>query len=79
MSVVTLGEICGEAAGAHASIGITDLVLDSRDVQPGAGFVALAGARSHGLEFADQALARGAVVILYDPAETTGRVPQPAR
>lgn len=38
----------------------------SHQVEPGVAFVALAGARHHGIEFADEALARGAPFILSD-------------
>ncbi|MCK9488984.1 MAG: UDP-N-acetylmuramoyl-L-alanyl-D-glutamate--2,6-diaminopimelate ligase [Xanthomonadales bacterium] len=43
------------------------LCLDSRAVQPGDVFVAVSGGRMHGLEFAGQALARGAGCVLYQP------------
>jgi UDP-N-acetylmuramoyl-L-alanyl-D-glutamate--2,6-diaminopimelate ligase len=63
----TLGELLGAAAGRHARLALTDLTLDSRAVTPGAAFVALAGARSHGLDHAAEALARGAAIVLYEP------------
>jgi UDP-N-acetylmuramoyl-L-alanyl-D-glutamate--2,6-diaminopimelate ligase len=69
-----LSELLGARAGLHADIVITDLASDDRDVVPGAAFVALGGARNHGLEFADAARARGAAVVLYDRA-TTEKVP----
>jgi len=47
---------------------VDDLTLDSRDVRPGSLFFALRGRRSHGLEFAAQAAARGASVVLWEPA-----------
>jgi UDP-N-acetylmuramoyl-L-alanyl-D-glutamate--2,6-diaminopimelate ligase len=52
---------------------VTGLTLDSRAVAPGDAFVALAGSRAHGLEHADEAVARGAQAVLWDPAE--GRQP----
>jgi UDP-N-acetylmuramoyl-L-alanyl-D-glutamate--2,6-diaminopimelate ligase len=52
-------------ADAHADVRVDGLVLDSRQITPGAAFVALAGAR-HGLEFAEQAAASGAVAVLHD-------------
>jgi UDP-N-acetylmuramoyl-L-alanyl-D-glutamate--2,6-diaminopimelate ligase len=64
----TLGDLLGAAAGQHAALPITDLVLDSRQVTPGAAFVAVAGARAHGLHYADQALERGAAIVLYEPS-----------
>src|SRR5690606_830077 len=72
VTAMTLGELLGTGAGAHASASIRDLVLDSRAVQPGAAFVALRGASDHGLRHAPDALARRAEVVLYDPAELGG-------
>ena len=74
----TLGDICGDPSIEHARVQISDLVLDSRDVRPGAAFVALAGARVHGLHFAAAALRRGAAVVLYDPDDAAGKVPAPS-
>jgi UDP-N-acetylmuramoyl-L-alanyl-D-glutamate--2,6-diaminopimelate ligase len=71
----TLGDLLGGAAGAFARLVVTDLTLDSRRVTPGAAFVAVPGARGHGLDFARQALDRGAVVVLYEPRP--GGVPAP--
>ena len=64
----TLGDLLGSSAGAYARLGITDLTLDSRTVQPGAAFVAVPGARAHGLDHAAQALAQGAAIVLYEPS-----------
>ena len=52
MTAITLGEVCGELAGDYANLVITDLVADSRDVKPGAAFIALSGATAHGVSFA---------------------------
>ncbi len=71
---MTLGELIGTAAGAQADVVVTDLVLDSESVTSGAAFIAVAGARTHGLTYARRALARGARVVLYEPA-TDGTVP----
>ena len=71
---MTLGELIGSAAGSYAATEITELAADHRDVVAGAAFIALAGARTHGLDFAAAARARGAAVVLYDPA-TSDRVP----
>jgi len=40
--------------------------ISSRDVQPGDLFVALQGERTHGVEYAEDALNRGAVAVLTD-------------
>ena len=52
-----------------AGISVSDVTLDSRAVSPGALFLACRGGTHHGLEFADQAVARGARAILYDADE----------
>ncbi len=49
-----------------AELALSGLRLDSRAIEAGEGFVALAGARVHGLEHAEQALARGAACVLYE-------------
>jgi UDP-N-acetylmuramoyl-L-alanyl-D-glutamate--2,6-diaminopimelate ligase len=67
VAAMTLGELLGAAAGSTASLTVTDLVSDSRQVTPGSAFVALAGERSHGLDHADAALAAGAAVVLHEP------------
>jgi UDP-N-acetylmuramoyl-L-alanyl-D-glutamate--2,6-diaminopimelate ligase len=77
-AAMTLGELLGPEAGDHAGIRVTDLVSDSRQVTPGAAFVALAGDRHHGLEFADLALADGARVVVYEPPAPARSVPAPA-
>lgn len=51
------------------------LVLDSRQVEPGAVFLAVPGHRSHGLVHAEEALARGASVVLADPRGHGGAIP----
>ncbi|GAB6067068.1 UDP-N-acetylmuramoyl-L-alanyl-D-glutamate--2,6-diaminopimelate ligase [Methylothermus subterraneus] len=51
-------------------IEIGGLCEDSGAVRPGDAFVALSGVRRHGAEFAQEAENRGAVAVLYDPAET---------
>lgn len=47
---------------------VTGLSLDSRNVQPGHVFFACAGYSQHGLEYVQQAVAGGAVLILAEPA-----------
>jgi len=46
---------------------VADLTLDSREVRSGSLFFALAGRTAHGLEFAAEAAARGASVVLFEP------------
>lgn len=61
--------VVGNAAGVI----VTGITLNSRDVRPGDLFVGMPGAKRHGVEFAEQAAALGAVAILTDGAgEATG-------
>ncbi|MGH8501825.1 MAG: UDP-N-acetylmuramoyl-L-alanyl-D-glutamate--2,6-diaminopimelate ligase [Gammaproteobacteria bacterium] len=47
---------------------ITGLCLRAQDTRPGDLFVALAGLRTHGLRYLEQALARGAAAVVWEPA-----------
>ena len=47
-------------------IRVTGLTSNSKNVKPGDLFVALPGARAHGLDYASQAIEQGAVAILSD-------------
>ena len=73
-----LAEILGADSGLYARTEITDLTLDSREIVPGAAFVALQGAREHGLRYAAEALARGAAIVLYEPSAVYADPPIPS-
>src|SRR5258708_9363730 len=45
---------------------VRDITLDSRAASPGSLFLACRGRTSHGLTFAQQAVARGASAVLYE-------------
>ncbi len=61
--------------GADApSMPLSDLTLDSRTATPGSAFLACRGRAAHGLDFAPEAVARGAQVVLWEPAPSA-RVP----
>ncbi len=47
---------------------VTGVSLSSQRVQPGDLYAALPGARAHGASYAAEAIARGAVAVLTDPA-----------
>lgn len=70
-----------EATGGRLHPGgrpVRDLVWDSREAGPGALFVALPGQRTHGRLFAEEALARGAHLVLSDrPGRATVEVERP--
>ena len=58
----------GIAAVPDGHVQITDLAIDSRDVRPGSLFLALRGTKTHGLQHAADAAARGASAVLWEPA-----------
>lgn len=62
-----LSELLPDVDGIPAALEITALVQDSREVVPGAAFVAIGGFGTHGLAFVDAARARGAAAILFEP------------
>jgi UDP-N-acetylmuramoyl-tripeptide--D-alanyl-D-alanine ligase len=65
MSVADVGEVVGGQVHGEGSTPVTaPVTLDSRDVQPGGLFAALAGEHVDGHEFAAQALAAGASAVL---------------
>lgn len=67
MGGVPLALLVGdEIAGSAVDCSVHALTQDSRAVVPGAAFVALSGMRAHGIDFLDEALGRGAGVVLHD-------------
>lgn len=62
-----LAELLPDVATVPADLVISGLVLDSRDVQAGDAFVAIAGFGVHGLLFTEQARAAGASAVLFEP------------
>jgi UDP-N-acetylmuramoyl-L-alanyl-D-glutamate--2,6-diaminopimelate ligase len=65
----------GIATSAPGDIVVSGLTQDSHAVRAGDAFVALAGAKHHGIEFAEAAIERGAVAVLAEQQEpgTAGR------
>lgn len=63
-----LARVVGGKANEGAA-NASDVVWDSRLVEPGAAFLALPGERHHGLEFMEEALAKGAAAIIGGPRE----------
>ena len=62
--------LAGLTPVAAPSVTVTDLSLDSRRMSAGGAFVALPGTRTHGIEFASQAIANGASIVLWEPTAT---------
>ena len=75
MSAVPLSSLLAGIAPVPQDVLLGDLTLDSREVRPGAAFLACRGARRHGLEFAAEVAQRGAAAILWEP---DGRAQPPA-
>jgi UDP-N-acetylmuramoyl-L-alanyl-D-glutamate--2,6-diaminopimelate ligase len=74
MSAMRLDELLtGIAMPTHGDIVVTGLTQDSHAVRAGDAFVALAGAKHHGVEFAEGALGQGAVVVLAESAGVATR------
>lgn len=65
----TLGSLLEGFAQPLRDVELTDLAFDSRQVTPGAAFLACQGRTSHGLAHAAAAVDRGAVAVLWEPAE----------
>ncbi len=63
-----LRALLGGQIDVPAHVEIADLTLDSRAAGPGSAFLAVRGREAHGLEFAREAVARGARVVLWEPA-----------
>jgi UDP-N-acetylmuramoyl-L-alanyl-D-glutamate--2,6-diaminopimelate ligase len=62
-----LAALLPEQAGLP-DLAVTGVELDSRAVLPGNLFLALAGQAQHGLDYAGQAVARGAAAVAWEPA-----------
>jgi len=60
--------------GRVEGVSVTGVSLSSQRVRPGDLYAALPGARAHGIDFAADAVAAGAVAVLTDPAGA-GRAP----
>ncbi|RMG28683.1 MAG: UDP-N-acetylmuramoyl-L-alanyl-D-glutamate--2,6-diaminopimelate ligase [Gammaproteobacteria bacterium] len=69
---LTLATLLERALPLELDVPVTGVALDSRRVRPGDAFLALAGTRCHGLAHAAEAVARGAVAVLYEPAPGIG-------
>ncbi len=64
---MTLSELVDGLVTCSSNIEIKGLSLDSRKVQKGFVFIAVAGANEHGLLYLHQAIKNGANAVIYDP------------
>jgi len=70
----TLKGLLGGFTGVsiRQNMSISGLALDSRKVQAGDLFMAVAGTRTHGLQHARQAIALGAAAVAWEPVANNG-------
>ena len=61
-----LSELAAGLVRVPPEVMVSDITLDSRAATPGALFLGLRGRTHHGLEFAAEAVARGARAVLYE-------------
>lgn len=68
-----------DLGGDPGAAAVTGISLGTAAVRPGDLFIALRGVRSHGIDYAEQAIEAGAVAILTDPdaAARVGRLTVP--
>jgi UDP-N-acetylmuramoyl-L-alanyl-D-glutamate--2,6-diaminopimelate ligase len=75
MNAIEDYKIPGAAKTVLPDLDIRSLSYDSRQVQPGALFIALRGLKTSGADFAADALARGAVAVVADQPAPPDRAP----
>ncbi|HEV2111231.1 MAG TPA: UDP-N-acetylmuramoyl-L-alanyl-D-glutamate--2,6-diaminopimelate ligase [Gammaproteobacteria bacterium] len=75
---VDLAALLQGYGSVKAPVSILGLSLDSREVRPGYLFLACKGHGHHGLKHLQDARARGAVALAYDPAGAAAYLPLPA-
>lgn len=63
-----LAELSGAQVRGSSDLAVSGIDLRAQRIEAGDLFAALPGARAHGAQYADQALERGAVAVLTDPA-----------
>jgi UDP-N-acetylmuramoyl-L-alanyl-D-glutamate--2,6-diaminopimelate ligase len=69
-----LAELTAGVVDAPADVLVSDITLNSREVRPGALFLAVQGLTRHGLEFAEQAITQGASAVLYEEPGDASRI-----
>jgi len=66
LDVLLRGFVADDILRDAADIYVSGIVLDNRKVNPGDLFIAYQGQSEHGLKYAQAAVAKGAVVVLWD-------------
>ena len=67
-----LAELLNPLLNWQSQLEVTGLSLDSRQIELGNVFIALNGAKQHGMAHAAQAVERGAVAVIYEPEGWNG-------
>lgn len=62
-----LAELLNPLLNWPSQLEVTGLSLDSRQIETGNVFIALNGAKQHGMAYAAQAVERGAIAVIYEP------------
>jgi UDP-N-acetylmuramoyl-L-alanyl-D-glutamate--2,6-diaminopimelate ligase len=71
VGLAELAAALGIAPPTGPAVGVTGVTLRTADVRAGDLFAALPGSHAHGADFADDAVAAGAVAVLTDPDGAT--------
>jgi UDP-N-acetylmuramoyl-L-alanyl-D-glutamate--2,6-diaminopimelate ligase len=72
LPLADLADLIGPAVRGHSTdVRLSGVTLASGEVAPGFLYAALSGARTHGVTYLDDAVARGAVAVLTDPIGRT--------
>lgn len=64
-----LSELLKNLAEVVNDVEFSKIELDSRKIQEGAVFFALAGSQQHGMQYAELAIEKGVAAIVYDPVQ----------
>jgi len=75
MKLADLPSVVQHICPTFHTLSFKRLILDSRAVMPGDVFIALQGQQTHGLQYAEKALAQGAVFILVEAASGLPQLP----
>ena len=70
-----IAQLLTKIVNTKFDIDVTGLCLNANNIQLGDVFVALQGAKSHGADYADQAIDKGCVAILVDSKDLECSVP----
>jgi len=73
-----LNELLEGWVEAAPAVRLTGICLDNRSIEPGEAFVAVQGQLGHGLDYAQAAVAAGAVAVIHDGLQSLPQLAVPA-